>query len=81
MPWLERRKRADGSVSWWIRDRRDGIAVVIPGGASESEAKMKLEQYKIRKDLEKEGYEDRCQALVDEMWGKRRKILRKAKYN
>ncbi len=59
MAWIEERRLADGSKSWWVRDRRDGRQIVIAGGATKQEAEMRLEQYTIRRDLEKEGHFDR----------------------
>ena len=71
MAWIETKRRKDGTVSYWIRDTRDGRAIVILAGFSRSEAEMKLEQYLIRRDLEKEGYDDLCESMADELFGKK----------
>lgn len=85
MAWLQRIKRKDGSVFFWVRDRRDGRQISIPGGPSEREADLKREQYEIRKDLEKEGYEDKYtpeqNALLDCLWGPNQDVLKKAGHN
>jgi len=74
MAWIEARRRKDGTMSWWVRDIRGGRQVCIAAG-SKPEAEMKREQYLIRRDLEKEGYEDGFDpaenALFDRMWGKK----------
>lgn len=80
MAWIEARRRKDGTVSWWVRDIRGGRQVCIPA-FSKGEAELKLEHYLIRKDLEKEGYDDQHQDLLDDLWGSKEKILRKAGLN
>lgn len=81
MAWIQRVRRKDGTIFYWVRDKRDGKHVVIAGGFTRGEAEMKLEQYNIRRDLEKEGYEDRHQHLLDHLWGPKRNILGKAGQN
>jgi hypothetical protein len=58
MAWIEAKRCKDGAVSYWVRDRRNGRAVVIPAGTTRAEAELKKRQYEVRRDLEKEGYED-----------------------
>jgi hypothetical protein len=71
--WLQRVKHKDGTQAWWIRDIRDGRQVVVNGGTTKREAELRLEQYKIRRTLEKEGYDDQYAAAVaDELWGTKR---------
>jgi len=62
MAWITSSRRKDGSVMWWVRDVRGGRQVCIAAG-TKREAEMKLEQYLIRRDLEKEGYEDRYEVI------------------
>lgn len=81
MAWIQVVRHKDGSSGYWIRDRRDGRQIVIPGGNSPGEAELKLEQYRIRRDLEKEGYEDQHQAVLDKLWGPKQRIIRKAGTN
>jgi hypothetical protein len=81
MAWLQKVKRKDGSLFFWIRDRRDGRQIVIPGGPKEPEATLKKEQYEIRRDLEKEGYDDQHETLLDQLWGKPQEVLKKTKHN
>lgn len=57
-PWLRRFKQGDGSLSFWINDVREGKFISVYAGDKEGEAQMNFEQYKIRRDLEKEGYDD-----------------------
>lgn len=63
-PWLRSFRHKDGSQGFWINDIRDGKFVSIPAGTSKPEAEMKLEQYKIRRDIEKEGYDDQYADLT-----------------
>lgn len=58
MAWIKRTKRKDGSVIFWVHDFRDGRQVTIAECHSEGEAQMRKERYEIRRDLEKEGYDD-----------------------
>lgn len=82
MAWIQPTRRKDGAVTYWIRDVRGGRPIVIDSkAASRPEAEMKLEQYRIRRDLEKEGYDDRYQDLLDQLWGPKEEILRKAVHN
>ncbi len=81
MAWIQPVNRKDGSRAYWIRDVRDGRQIVIPGGRTRGEAELKLEQYEIRRDLEKEGYEDQHQDLLDQLWGPKTDILRKTGHN
>lgn len=76
MAWIEARRRRDGSTSFWIRDRRGDHQIVIHGGDTREEAEQALDRYKVRRDLEKEGYEDKYQALADSVFGKRLKGTR-----
>jgi hypothetical protein len=69
MAWLEKRRRKDGSIHYWVRDRRDGRQIVIYAGESVREGEMKLEQYVIRRDLEKEGYNDGYERIADDLFG------------
>lgn len=74
MAWIQRIKRKDGSFTYWVRDRRDGRQISIDGGRTRQEADMKLEQYRIRRDLEKEGYGDRYENLLDDLWGQKQGV-------
>ena len=56
--WIEQRKRKDGTTTYWLRDRRAGHQIAIEVGNTRSEAELRMEQYVIRRDLEKEGYDD-----------------------
>lgn len=58
MAWIHPVKRKDGTTTYWVRDKRNGRQVSIFGGMTQAEAEMRKEQYLIRRDLEKEGYED-----------------------
>lgn len=58
MAWIHPVRRKDGTTTYWVRDKRDGRQVSIFGGMTRGEAEMRLEQYKIRRDVEKEGYFD-----------------------
>lgn len=58
MAWLKAVRRKNGHWFFWIHDRRDGRMISIPAGERQREAELKLEQYVIRRDLEKEGYDD-----------------------
>lgn len=79
MAWIQFTKHRDGTVTYWIRDVRDGISVVIDSKAgSRSEAEIRLERYVTRRDLEKEGYEDQHQDQLDKLCGTKQEILRKA---
>lgn len=78
MAWLEPRQDRPG---YWIRDVRDGRQVFIPAGETREEAEHELERYQIRHDLEKEGYEDQMQALLDILWGSKADTIKKAGYN
>lgn len=84
MAWITSTRRKSGEVTWWVRDIRDGRQVCIPAG-SRPEAEMKKEQYEIRRDLEKEGYDDRYtpeqNALLDRIWGPKQDVLGKAGLN
>lgn len=74
MAWIEVKFRKDGSRSYWVRDVRDGRQVAIPA-ASRGEAELKLEQYVIRMDIEKEGYDDKFakgpEEVANELFGRR----------
>lgn len=69
MAWIQPTRHKDGSTAYWIRDKRNGRQIVIPGGSTRGEAELKLEQYEIRRDLEKEGYDDQHEELLDRIWG------------
>lgn len=71
MAWLEQKVRRDGTKSWRVRDRRGKKQICIPGGPTRVEAEMKMEQYKIRRDLEKEGYGDKYEPIADDLFGRR----------
>lgn len=81
MAWIQHVRHKNGDSSYWIRDRRDGRQIVIPAGSTRGEAELKLEQYVIRRDLEKEGYDDKHQDLLDKLWGTKQRIIRKAGTN
>ena len=81
MAWIEMKIRRDGTTSYWVRDIRGGRQVSIPGGANRKEAEQKLEQYNIRRDLEKEGYDDKHEALLDQLWGSKLDNFKKAGSN
>jgi hypothetical protein len=57
-PWIRGFKHKDGSWGYWINDVRNGDFVSIPAGATREEAACKLQQYLIRRELEKAGYDD-----------------------
>lgn len=84
MAWIEGRRRKDGTISWWVRDVRGGRQVCI-SAASRREAEFKREQYMVRRDLEKEGYDDKYasnqEAVLDRLWGPKQDILKKATQN
>jgi len=65
MAWIQQVRRKDGSATYWVRDKRNGRQVSIFGGVTRGEAELKLEQYEIRRDLEKEGYDDRYENAYD----------------
>lgn len=81
MAWIQTVRQKDGSRTYWIRDVRNDMQIVIPGGKTRTEAQIKLDQYQIRKDLEKEGYDDQHQHMLDRLWGSKGEILRKARLN
>lgn len=81
MAWIQATRRKDGSQTYWVRDRRDGQQIVIAAGATLAEARLKLEQYEIRRDLEKEGYGDSHEQMLDKLWGPKDQIFRKASEN
>lgn len=62
---IQRVRRRDGTASYWVRDVRCDRQIVIAGGKSRGEAEMKIEQYNIRRDLEKEGYDDRHSVPIE----------------
>lgn len=64
MSWIQTTS-CKGVKSYWLRDVREGRHIVIPCGHSPEEARLRKEQYDIRRDLEKEGYDDRYQMLID----------------
>lgn len=74
MAWIQAVRRKDGSRSYWIRDRRDGRQISVAAGITRGEAELMLDQYLIRRDLEKEGYQDEHQDLLDKLWGQKEKI-------
>jgi hypothetical protein len=69
MQWIERRVSRDGSFEFLIHDYRGGRPITLYAGKSEAEAVMYMEQYKIRRDLEKEGYEDGLDDNADKKSG------------
>lgn len=73
MAWIQRVRHKNGTSAYWIRDIRDGQYIVIPAGETRHEAELKFEHYKIRRDLEKEGYPDKHQDLLDKLWGSKEK--------
>ena len=81
MAWIQPVRHKDGRRTYWIRDKRDGRQIVIPAGQTRGEAELKLEQYVIRRDLEKDGYEDRHQDMLDRLSRHKQQILRKAGEN
>ena len=48
----------DGSWRYWVLDYRDGREIKIPAGKSREEAKAEFDKYLIRRNLDKEGYDD-----------------------
>lgn len=81
MAWLERIRHKNGTESYWIRDFRDGKQIVIKAGETKEEAIDALRRYRVRRDLEKEGYEDKYQQILDDLWGQQRDVLGKAGLN
>lgn len=65
MAWIQLVRRKDGTTTYWVRDKRKGRQVVIFGGITRGEAELRLEQYEIRRDLEKEGYDDVHEDVYD----------------
>jgi hypothetical protein len=63
MAWVKRIKKADGSVTFWVHDNRDGRVLTIAACNTEGEAQMKIEQYHTRRELEKEGYFDKFEII------------------
>lgn len=59
MAWIQTTKRK-GGPAYFIRDVRDGRQIVIPApdGVDRAFAERMLDKYVVRKDLEKEGYDD-----------------------
>lgn len=59
MAWIQTTRRKYG-LAYFIRDVRDGRQVVIPvpDGVDRAFAERMLDKYVVRKDLEKEGYDD-----------------------
>jgi hypothetical protein len=74
MAWIKPVRKADGSTTYWVHDRRDGRVLSIAACHTKGEAEMRMEQYKIRRSLEKEGYDDKYQTIADELFGKNRKV-------
>lgn len=72
MAWIKRTKKKDGTVSFWVHDIRNGRIVTIKECPTKPEASLHKEQYEIRRDLEKDGYDDRfAEKIADELFGKR----------
>lgn len=70
MAWLSFTRKKDGSLTWWVRDIRGGRQISIPAD-SRADAEQKKEQYEIRRDLEKEGYDDKYEQVADNLFGKK----------
>lgn len=60
MAWIECKKRRDGSISYWIRDRRDGrqVSIPAPDGVDRAFVERMMATYLRRRELEKHGYDD-----------------------
>jgi len=67
--WIERRNDGAG-VTYWIRDRRNGLQIIIPAGRSYRNAKRRLEEYKTKRDS-KGKFSDHEQ-VAETLFGKRR---------